>query len=237
MIGAGHDGAREGGGIHVRGLCKRYGERVAIANFSIDVRSGATVGVLGPNGSGKSSLIGVLGGFIHPSSGEIYIDGSEVGSSALLGRVGVLPDGTPFPDDVFVGKWLDCLAALQGFDAPDRVVDEVLRVIGEVEWRGLRFRELSFGMRRRVGLAQAFMGSPRVVILDEPTEGLDAGAVEATYRLISDCATRRGTCVIASHDRSVLERCCDEIAMMANGGRSSTEVGGEVRVVESHPIG
>src|ERR1700753_2283811 len=115
-------GERAGDSIRVRGLRKQYGKRVAFTAFSMNVPCGARFGVLGPNGAGKSTLMGILAGFIRPSAGEVMVDGLKAGSPALRGRVGVLPDGSPFPEDVAVGTFLGCLAALQDLDAA-RVVD------------------------------------------------------------------------------------------------------------------
>ncbi len=193
--------------ISARGVRKSYGARVPFTNFSLDVAPGAVVGLSGANGSGKSTLIGMIAGVARPSSGRIEVDGVAPGSARLRGHVGVLMEGGPPPSAAPVGPFLLCLARLQGLAHPARAVDEALTLVGDPSWKKARFRELSYGMRRRVGLAQALMGSPRLVLLDEPTDGLDVDAARNVRRLVEE---RRGQCtfVIASHDADVLAKVC-----------------------------
>jgi ABC-2 type transport system ATP-binding protein len=200
-----------------RDVHKRYGGRTVIAGLTLEVPRGVAIAVAGSNGSGKSTLLRLLAGLVRPSSGEVRVDGFIAGSGSLLGRVTLLPEGDPFPLTVRIDQFLMYMARLQGVSASSRAVEERLEEFGDRSWLTARFGDLSFGMRRRVGLAQAFLGEPSLVLLDEPSEGLDGDAAE---RLRTRIAERRGnqTLVIASHDEAI-KASCDSVITTAKGER------------------
>jgi ABC-2 type transport system ATP-binding protein len=200
----------------MRAVRKCYGRRDVLSDFTLDVARGRIVGLAGPNGSGKSTILALLAGWTRPSAGTVTLLGYSPMSPELIGKVGALPEGTPFPPAARVGTYLSYLARLQGAPAPTEMADAALRAFGEPAWKTMPFRDLSYGMRRRVGLAQAFMGEPSVVLLDEPTEGLDGPSVREVGQWIN--RLRGTTFVVSSHDSESLNEWCDEIVVVGNSG-------------------
>src|ERR1039457_185279 len=206
--------------VSIRGLTKRYGKLTAVNDLHLDVAPGEILGFLGLNGAGKTTTIRILLDLLRPTSGnasvfghDCQVDGLQVRSMVgyLPGEMGIYPDLTGV--DV-----LDLLAGLSG-----QVVDKRRR--GELQERlelpdsdlRRRLREYSTGMKRKLGIIQAFQADPRLLILDEPTEGLDPLMRESFYKLLAEAKQRGKTVFMSSHVLSEVARVCDRVALLRRG--------------------
>ncbi len=207
--------------IEVESVGKRYGDFVALDDVSFRIGRGEIVGLLGPNGAGKTTLIRMLTGFFEPSAGTIRIAGVDVVSDPLSAQrhIGYLPEQTPLYPEMLVQEYLGMLADFRGL-APERRQSLLAEAIWATELEQHLTRPigaLSKGFRQRVGLAQAILHEPEVLILDEATSGLDPTQVVHVRALIQRLA-QRATVLFSSHVLSEVEQVCDR-AMVLLGGR------------------
>jgi ABC-2 type transport system ATP-binding protein len=205
--------------LDLKGVVKRFGQVTAVNDVTFEVPDGSVFGLIGPNGAGKTTTFSMLAGYLAPTSGEIFVlDRSPDAVDELKGKIGVLPQDALLPAAERVGDFLVYLGRLQGMRAPDakKAAEGVLAEVEGLEWWSTKCGALSHGMAKRVGLAQALLGDPRVVLLDEPTAGLDPRVAWGVRNLIK---TRRGRCtlVISSHNLQELEEICDHAAILDRG--------------------
>jgi ABC-2 type transport system ATP-binding protein len=207
--------------ISTRGLSKRYGRAAttrALDDLSIEVDEGEIFGFLGPNGAGKSTTIRLLLGFLHATAGEASVLGLDIerDSVAIRRRVGYLPGGIAFWDGMTGERLLDELAALSG-RPPTRRADLAERL--ELPAATLRrpVRDYSRGMRQKLGIVQALQHDPELLILDEPTEGLDPLMQRAFYEILDELRAAGRTIFFSSHILSEVERVCDRVAIVRGG--------------------
>ena len=179
--------------IKVSGLTKDYGSRRAIHNLSFDAQQGEIVGFLGPNGAGKTTTMRILTGYMPPSDGEAIVAGYDVVEESLevRKRVGYLPETVPLYQDMVVFDYLKFMGELRHIPNVDDRVEEALEMVGLIERSDGYIGNLSKGMKQRVGLAQALLHRPEVLILDEPTIGLDPGQVVEVRELIREIGKDR----------------------------------------------
>jgi ABC-2 type transport system ATP-binding protein len=208
--------------IEVRGLSKRYRDFVAVEDLSFDVGPGEIVGFLGPNGAGKSTTMRILAGYMPATSGQVRIAGLDVFEEplAVKRRIGYLPEIPPVYLDMSVGGYLKFVAELKGVRgrALRPEVDRVAALAGVDHMLPRLVRNISKGYRQRVGIAQALLGSPDVLILDEPTVGLDPLQIEQVRRLILDLGrTQRHTIILSTHILGEVRATCQRIVMVARG--------------------
>jgi ABC-2 type transport system ATP-binding protein len=208
----------DGMAIQLEGLSKRYGSFTALTDLSFEVAQGEIFGFLGPNGAGKSTTIRSLLGYLRPSSGSARVLGldSVRDSLAIRRRTGYLPSGPAFDETLSGKSALDQLARLQGGGSARRAeLCERLRLPEETLSR--RVRDYSRGTRQKLGIVQALQHDPELVILDEPTEGLDPLVQQAFYSIVEE-AQRRGTTIFfSSHVLSEVERVCHRVAIVREG--------------------
>jgi ABC-2 type transport system ATP-binding protein len=205
--------------IRITRVTKKFGPKVAVDDISLKIRAGSVYGLIGPNGAGKTTTFSMLAGFLQPTEGAIEILGYEPHAvDELRSRIGVLPQDALLPSSDRVGEFLMHMARLQ--DVPsDQVANAARDVLAEVDgkdWWNVRCNALSHGMAKRVQLAQALLGDPEVVLLDEPTAGLDPRVAYEVRQLIK---TRRGRCtlIVSSHNLQELEEVCDAAAILDRG--------------------
>src|SRR3990172_6536631 len=206
--------------IQVRNLTKRYGSFLAVDNISFDVDRGGVVGFLGPNGAGKTTTLRILSCYHPATSGSATIAGFDVfkDSMEVRRRVGYLPESTPLYPEMRVREYLNFRGKLRGLSLPQRV-DAIRRVtdrcwLGEFVDRPIG--QLSKGMRQRVGLADAIMHDPEVLILDEPTIGLDPTQIRETRHLVKELGERH-TILLSSHILPEVEQTCGRAIIIASG--------------------
>ena len=197
--------------------------QVALRGVDLAVRPGQTLGLVGPNGSGKSTLLRICAGVDRPTSGDVSVFGGPADGEVARGRVQFLPDGTPFPGELCALDALRLIASVRR-TSRHRVTIETEAMLARVGLTGSGGAKLrtplsgfSRGMHRRFGLAQAFLGNPSMVLLDEPTAGLDAPGFPVLTSLIEEARARGATIVMASHIASDFMRYCDELALLARG--------------------
>ena len=204
--------------IKVSGLTKDYGARRAIQNLSFDAQQGEIVGFLGPNGAGKTTTMRILTGYMPPTDGEAIVAGYDVVEESLevRKRVGYLPETVPLYTDMVVFDYLKFMGELRHIPNVDDRVDEVLDMVGLLERSNGYIGNLSKGMRQRVGLAQALLHRPEVLILDEPTIGLDPGQVVEVRELIREIGKER-TVLLSTHLLHEAQNICDRVLIINKG--------------------
>ena len=206
--------------IRVQRVTKRFGARIAVDNLSFDVNRGEIVGFLGPNGSGKTTTMRMLTSFYTPDTGSIEVNGADTQQDDIKTRssIGYLPENNPLYEDMLVSEYLSFVAELRGLSGAtrrenlDRTVEET--GIQEVYYRPIH--ELSKGFQQRVGLAQAILHQPPVLVLDEPTEGLDPNQRLSMRELIRDLGSDR-TVLISTHVMQEVESTCQRALVISQG--------------------
>ncbi len=206
--------------IEVRDLVKRYGRHLAVDHLSFTVPDGQIFGFLGPNGAGKSTTMNLMTGYLGPTSGEIVVDGHSVTQEPELAKraIGYLPEIPPLYLDMTVEEYLDFAAGLKKVPKKERgeQTDRVMELTGVFGVRSRLLRNLSKGYRQRVGLSQALLGFPKVLILDEPTVGLDPQQILEIRTLIRDLG-REHTVILSSHILSEVQEVCDHLLIIHHG--------------------
>lgn len=206
--------------ISVRNLTKRYGSFVAVDDITFDVDRGGVVGFLGPNGAGKTTTIRILTCYHPATSGSATVAGFDVFSQSIdvRRRVGYLPESTPLYPEMRVREYLQFRGKLRGMSRDDR--ESAVKRVAERCWLGdfidRPIGNLSKGMRQRVGLAEAIMHDPDVLVLDEPTIGLDPTQIRETRNLIRELGQRH-TVLLSSHILHEVEQVCDRTVIIAGG--------------------
>ena len=206
--------------VEAQDLYKRFGSLTAVDGISFKVERGEVVGFLGPNGAGKSTAMKIISGFLEPTSGQAWIDGHNSHTDAIAARrkLGYLPEGAPAYADMSVGAYLGFVAAMHGMSKAqthDRLAELVERVHLSDVWNQ-RIDSLSKGFKRRVGIAQALVHDPDVLILDEPTDGLDPNQKFEMRSLIKSIAPQKAI-VISTHILEEVEAVCSRAIIIAKG--------------------
>ncbi len=222
--------------VEVRGLTKTFGRVTAVRGVSFTAPAGRVTGFLGPNGSGKTTTLRMLLGLVRPTLGEALIGGVRYQRLDRPHRtVGALLEAGSFHPGRRARDHLRVLAAADG--VPDRRMDEVLGQVGLEAAANRRVREFSLGMRQRLGLAAALIGDPRVLLLDEPANGLDPAGIAWLRGLLRDLAAQGRTVLVASHVLSEVAQVADQVVIVSAGQLRFTgplaEIGGTDHALES----
>jgi ABC-2 type transport system ATP-binding protein len=203
--------------LATRGLAKRYGGVEALAGVDLDVSEGELVGLLGPNGAGKSTLVKIACGLVRPSAGAATVCGFRAGSRPARASLGYLAELFRFPGWYTADELLRLHQRLAGSAGGDRERQELLDLVGLADARSRKVDGMSKGMQQRLGIAQALVGSPRLLLLDEPTSALDP-AGRRTVRGVLEELRRRGVSVLLnSHLLSEIELVCDRVVILSRG--------------------
>lgn len=205
--------------ISLKGLSKQFGNTHALTDVSMDVPRQCVFGLVGPNGAGKTTLFSLVSGFLRPSAGNISVLGIGLDRiSDLRGRLSILPQDAQFQANVPIIEQLVYFSQLNGCtraEAEKEAADALAKVgLGDSARKGARM--LSHGMAKRMGIAQAFLGQPEVILLDEPTAGLDPASAKGIRDLIDELRTS-ATIVISSHDLSEIQEMCSHVAILDHG--------------------
>lgn len=208
--------------IKVENLTKKYGDFTALRDASFELKEGEVVGLLGPNGAGKTTLLRILVSFLEPTEGKVEIRGMNIGNPLLAekikGSIGYLPEQAPLYEDMLVSEYLEFIGRMQGIGEEDieEKVDEAAKRCGLMEKRNAEISTLSKGYRQRVGIAQALIHDPKIVILDEPTTGLDPNQRIEIRDLIKDIG-KDHMVILSSHILSEVQSTCSRVIIINRG--------------------
>lgn len=206
--------------IEATHLTRQFGRTTAVSNVSFSIGRSEVVGLLGPNGAGKTTIMRMLSGYLEPTTGTVSLDGENLGQNAykLQRQLGYLPENLPVYPDMMVADYLDYAAAVKGIAKSERLraVREALLSTDMLDNALDTIGKLSRGMKQRVGVAQAILGRPRLLILDEPTNGLDPRQTEQMRQLITQLS-RRATIILSTHIMQEVEAVCKRVLILHNG--------------------
>ena len=206
--------------IQVENVTKRYGGFTAVNNISFEIDEGEVVGFLGPNGAGKSTTMNMITGFIEPSEGKIIVDGYDISKKPKKAKrqIGYMPEGVPLYSDLTVKEFVTYMAELKGCESKTKKekVQKVLEETGLVDVQNKLTKNLSRGYKQRVSMAGALVGDPKVIILDEPTVGLDPKQVTEIRTLIKKLG-KNHTVILSSHILSEVSQICDKVIIINKG--------------------
>ena len=206
--------------IEIRNLTKKFDQFTAVDDLSFQVREGEVLGFLGPNGAGKTTTMKIITGFLAPTGGTVTVDGHDITHEALEAKrlIGYLPEGAPSYGDMTTLEFLNFIARVRGF-AGEELDRRVQHVLDEVDLHGVAqqtIETLSKGFKRRVGLAQAIIHDPKVLILDEPTDGLDPNQKHHVRELIRNLA-RDKIVIVSTHILEEVTAVCTRAIIISNG--------------------
>ncbi len=211
--------------IEIKNLTKRYGQIKAVNDISLNIKKGEILGFLGPNGAGKSTTMNILTGYLSATSGSITIDGFDIGRSPIEAKrlIGYLPELPPLYQDMTVDEYLKFISELKSVPLKNRKsqLEEILYMVKLGDMRGRLIRNLSKGYKQRVGVAQALVGNPQVLVLDEPTVGLDPKQILEIRKLIGTLRHDR-TIILSTHILQEVNAVCSSVAVINKGKLAAT---------------
>ncbi len=206
--------------IQVENITKKYGDFTAVDNINFEIDEGEIVGFLGPNGAGKSTTMNMITGFIEPSLGKIFIDGYDISKKPKKAKrqIGYMPEGVPLYSDLTVKEFVTYMAELKGVNKKDKKanVQKVIKDTGLEDVQNKLIRNLSRGYKQRVSMAGALVNNPKVIILDEPTVGLDPKQVTEIRALIKELG-KEHTVILSSHILSEVSQICNRVIIINKG--------------------
>lgn len=203
-------------GITILNLTKKYGDQLALGNVSFSIQKGEVVGLLGPNGAGKSTLMKSVTGAILPTSGEIEVDGFSVLKQPIetKKKIGFLPENNPLYYEMYVKEYLQFVANLRKENK--QRIEEVIQKVGLTPESHKKIGQLSKGYKQRVGLAQAILSNPEILILDEPTNGLDPNQILEIRDVIREIGKSK-TVILSTHIMQEVEALCSRVILLNKG--------------------
>ena len=206
--------------IQVENVTKRYGSFTAVNNISFEIDEGEIVGFLGPNGAGKSTTMNMITGFIEPTEGKIIVDGYDISKKSKKAKkqIGYMPEGVPLYSDLTVKEFVTYMAELKGCERNTKKekVQKVIEQTGLIDVQNKLTKNLSRGYKQRVSMAGALVGDPKVIILDEPTVGLDPKQVTEIRSLIKELG-KNHTVILSSHILSEVSQICNRVIIINKG--------------------
>jgi ABC-2 type transport system ATP-binding protein len=223
--------------ILVQGVSKFYGEQKALDNISFEIKTGEIVGFLGPNGAGKSTMMKIITGFIPASCGNVSVNGLDVETDNLeiKKQIGYLPENNPLYPEMYVREYLGFVASIYNSGIPGKKLsDNIIELTGLAPEQNKKIGSLSKGYRQRVGLAQALIHNPAVLILDEATSGLDPNQIVEIRNLIKE-AGKEKTVMLSTHIMQEVEAICDRIIIIDKGAIVADEQKSEIYAKIKHP--
>lgn len=206
--------------IEVKNITKKYGDTTAVDNISFEVKDGEVVGFLGPNGAGKSTTMNMITGFIEPTEGQIIVNGNDISKKPKQAKrqIGYMPENVPLYYELTVREFVSYMAELKFVKRQDRKaeVEKILKDTGLFDVQKKLIRNLSRGYKQRVSLAGALVGNPDVIILDEPTVGLDPKQITEIRNLIKELG-KKHTVILSTHILSEVSQICEKVIIINKG--------------------
>ncbi|WP_068596208.1 ABC transporter ATP-binding protein [Vaginella massiliensis] len=203
-------------GIIIKDLSKSYGQQQALRNVSFSIKKGEVVGLLGPNGAGKSTLMKCITNAIEPDAGEVLVDDFSIKNNPLHTKklIGFLQENNPLYTEMYVKEYLQFVANMRGVKKEN--IDTLIDRVGLTPEKNKKIQQLSKGYKQRVGLAQAILSSPEILILDEPTNGLDPNQIIEIRELIREIG-REKTVILSTHIMQEVEALCSRVILLNKG--------------------
>lgn len=206
--------------IEVKNVTKKYGNIVAVDNISFSINEGEIIGLLGPNGAGKSTTMNMITGYIEPTSGEIIVGGYNIEKKPKKAKkqIGYMPEGVPLYTDLTVKEFITYMAEIKGVERKERKqkVSKIIEQTGLKDVEKKLIKKLSRGYKQRVSMAGALVGDPKILILDEPTVGLDPMQITEIRSLIKELG-KEHTVILSSHILSEVSQICDKVIIINKG--------------------
>ena len=206
--------------IEVKNVTKKYGSTIAVDNISFDVKDGEVVGLLGPNGAGKSTTMNMITGYIEPTQGQIIVNGNDImrKPKKVKSQIGYMPENVPLYYELTPKEFISYMAELKLIKRKEKKeeVEKVLKETGLEDVKNKLIRNLSRGYKQRVSLAGALVGNPDVIILDEPTVGLDPKQITEIRNLIKELG-KKHTVILSSHILSEVSQICEKVVIINKG--------------------
>lgn len=205
--------------IEVRDVVKKYNSQKALDQVSFSIRAGEIVGFIGPNGAGKSTMMKIICGYLPPTKGNVFVNDLDIRSDSLSIKkmIGYLPENNPLYDDLYIKEYLEFSGGIYGIKTDlKKRVEEVIEKTGLEKEQSKKIAELSKGYKQRVGIAQALLHDPEILILDEPTTGLDPNQIVEIRNLISEVGKNK-TVMLSTHIMQEVEAICDRVIIIRNG--------------------
>ncbi|MBY0187261.1 ABC transporter ATP-binding protein [Bacillus aerophilus] len=199
-------------------LTKRYGNKIVVDKMNLSIDKGTIFGFLGKNGAGKSTFINMITGIIEPTEGLYEVLGYKKNQQkSIWGKIGVLPDYSTFYENMTALDHLKYFSQILKLDLKQKDLIELLDKVELKDAAKLKTKNFSFGMKKKLGIAQALLNKPDLIFLDEPTSGVDANSVLNIHSIIKEIATNGTTVFLTSHNLDEVEKLCDEVAIMNKG--------------------
>ena len=202
--------------LQIIDLTKKFGEQTALNNINLNIKKNEIVGLLGPNGAGKSTLMKSITGVLKIETGQILFQGRDISQSPIESKknIGFLPENNPLYQDMFVKEYLNFVANIHKISS--KRVDEVIELVGITPEKSKKISQLSKGYKQRVGLAQAIIHQPDLLILDEPTNGLDPNQIIEIRNLIKEISLEK-TIILSTHIMQEVEALCSRVILIHKG--------------------
>ncbi|KEY20131.1 ATP-binding cassette domain-containing protein [Kaistella antarctica] len=202
--------------LQIINLTKRFGEQIALNNINIEINTNEIIGLLGPNGAGKSTLMKSIVGALKIEEGQIIFDGKDIGENEIEAKknMGFLPENNPLYNEMYVKEYLSFVADIH--QVSQQRIDEVIDLVGITPEKSKKISQLSKGYRQRVGLAQAILHSPDLLILDEPTNGLDPNQIIEIRNVIKEIGKEK-TVILSTHIMQEVEALCSRVILIHQG--------------------
>ena len=202
--------------LQIIDLTKKFGEQTALNNINLNIKKNEIVGLLGPNGAGKSTLMKSITGVLKIETGQILFQGKDISQSPIESKknIGFLPENNPLYQDMFVKEYLNFVANIHKISS--KIVNEVIDLVGITPEKSKKISQLSKGHKQRVGLAQAIIHQPDLLILDEPTNGLDPNQIIEIRNLIKEISLEK-TIILSTHIMQEVEALCSRVILIHKG--------------------
>ena len=202
--------------LEISNLTKKFGEQTALNNINIEIKKNEIIGLLGPNGAGKSTLMKSIVGAIKIDEGNILFNGKDITENEVFSKknIGFLPENNPLYQEMYVKEYLQFVADIHGIS--NEKVEEIINLVGITPEKNKKISQLSKGYKQRVGLAQAILHEPNLLILDEPTNGLDPNQIVEIRNVIKEIGKEK-TVILSTHIMQEVEALCSRVILIHNG--------------------
>ena len=202
--------------LEISNLTKKFGEQTALNNINIEIKKNEIIGLLGPNGAGKSTLMKSVVGVIKIDEGKIIFDGKDITENEVFSKknIGFLPENNPLYQEMYVKEYLQFVADIHGIS--NEKVEEIINLVGITPEKNKKISQLSKGYKQRVGLAQAILHEPNLLILDEPTNGLDPNQIVEIRNVIKEIGKEK-TVILSTHIMQEVEALCSRVILLNKG--------------------